>query len=158
MTTLTTRETALLAGAIASCTKSPVEIDYAKFAARFGFKNSNSSKASWHAIKKKLDRVAAEGDADAAEEDQAGKKRKGSEEDVDGEVDEQGAEDIEPVKKKGKKGAKKGKGGAKAKVESEEEINDAGDGEGAEKIWSVSKMTGGKAPKKMKVESEDVDE
>lgn len=61
MTTLTTRETALLAGAIASCTKSPVEIDYAKFAARFGFKNSNSSKASWHAIKKKLDRVAAEG-------------------------------------------------------------------------------------------------
>lgn len=60
--------------------------------------------------------------------------------------------------KKGNKGAKKGKGGAKAKAEGEEEINDAGDGEGAEKVGPVSKMTGGKAPKKIKVESEDVDE
>lgn len=62
------------------------------------------------------------------------------------------------MKKKGKKGAKKGKGGVKAKAEGEEEIDDAGDGEGPERIRSVSKMTGGKAPKKMEVESEDVDE
>lgn len=34
------------------------QIDYEKYAQRFNFKNAASGKASWHALKKKLDKMA----------------------------------------------------------------------------------------------------
>ena len=56
----TARDFELLAGALA-CTKAPVQIDYAKFAERHGYKNQASGKASWVALKKKLDKMATVG-------------------------------------------------------------------------------------------------
>ncbi|EMC94640.1 hypothetical protein BAUCODRAFT_35874 [Baudoinia panamericana UAMH 10762] len=54
----TSRDFELFAGAL-MCAKVPVEIDYKAFAEKFGFKNANSGKASWHTLKKKLDKLAA---------------------------------------------------------------------------------------------------
>jgi len=75
---LTARDLELLA-AVFNCTKAPVEVcspfivldhscnadnnqvDYARYAEKVGLKNAASGKASWHALKKKLDKPAGSG-------------------------------------------------------------------------------------------------
>lgn len=56
----TSRDYDLLARAM-MCVKGEFAIDYDKFANLAGFKNSNSSKASWHSLKKKLDKMSSNG-------------------------------------------------------------------------------------------------
>ncbi|KAK3720136.1 hypothetical protein LTR37_003960 [Vermiconidia calcicola] len=55
-TTFTSHDFELLAGAMKSM-KGELNVDYAKFATRCGLKNANSAKASWHAVKRKLDKM-----------------------------------------------------------------------------------------------------
>ena len=55
---LNEREQRVLISAIVHCTKAPVEIDYPKLATVLGLKDRNSSKATWHGLKKKLEAAA----------------------------------------------------------------------------------------------------
>ncbi|GAB1730081.1 hypothetical protein NU195Hw_g5149t1 [Hortaea werneckii] len=52
----TARDLDLLAAAIQS-TKAPVEIDYKVFAEKAGLGGAPSAKASWHGLKKKMERL-----------------------------------------------------------------------------------------------------
>lgn len=52
----TARDLTLLAGAM-QCTKGEVQIDYKKFAEQCGFKNTDSARASWNGLRKKLDKA-----------------------------------------------------------------------------------------------------
>jgi hypothetical protein len=55
---LNEREQRILISAIVHCTKAPVEIDYPKLATVLGLKDRNSSKATWHNLKKKIEAAA----------------------------------------------------------------------------------------------------
>jgi hypothetical protein len=55
---LNEREQRILICAIVHCTKTPVEIDYPKLATLLGLKDRNSSKSTWHGLKKKLEAAA----------------------------------------------------------------------------------------------------
>jgi Ca2+-binding EF-hand superfamily protein len=57
---LTRRDVEQLAKAF-TCMKGESALDYAKFAAAAGFANANSAKASWHSLKKKIDRAVGAG-------------------------------------------------------------------------------------------------
>lgn len=53
---LTPRDVTILTVAITKCTKEAINIDYAKLADAVGLASANSAKASWHSVKKKVDR------------------------------------------------------------------------------------------------------
>lgn len=55
-TAFTQRELELLSKAF-TCMKGDVAIDYPKFALATGLANPNSAKASWHSLKKKIDKM-----------------------------------------------------------------------------------------------------
>jgi hypothetical protein len=107
------------------------QVDYTKFAEKTGLANANSAKASWHGLKKKLDKAAGvevskgkggakattedarEGDSEGAKPKTKGRKRK-----TPVEV----ADDGEEAKQKTKKHAPAAKKGNKAAAEVKETI------------------------------------
>ncbi|KAI6889629.1 hypothetical protein KC360_g169 [Hortaea werneckii] len=128
----TARDLDLLAAAIQS-TKAPVEIDYKVFAEKAGLGGAPSAKASWHGLKKKMEKlnggggvaVASPSGAPDEKAEKGSKKRKVHEVDEeDGEGD--GKEEISTAKaaKKGRKAQAtntKGKKAAVVKAEAEED-------------------------------------
>ncbi|KAI7286872.1 hypothetical protein KC345_g925 [Hortaea werneckii] len=129
----TARDLDLLAAAIQS-TKAPVEIDYKLFAEKAGLGGAPSAKASWHGLKKKMEKlngggvvaVASPGGTPSEKAEKGSKKRKVDDVEVeDGEGE--GKEEIPPKGKAAKKGRKapatkaKGKKAAVVKAEAEED-------------------------------------
>ncbi|KAI7164205.1 hypothetical protein KC349_g967 [Hortaea werneckii] len=123
----TARDLDLIAAAIQS-TKAPVEIDYKVFAEKAGLGGAPSAKASWHGLKKKMEKlngVASPGGTPNEKAEKGSKKRK-----VDDDDDEGGEGDGKeetPTGKAAKKGRKatatkaKGKKAAVVKAEAEED-------------------------------------
>ncbi|KAI7238462.1 hypothetical protein KC330_g2549 [Hortaea werneckii] len=155
----TARDLDLIAAAIQS-TKAPVEIDYKVFAEKAGLGGAPSAKASWHGLKKKMEKLngaASPCSTPNEKADKGSKKRKVvevQEGEDGGEGD--GKEEI-PIGKAAKKGRKtpvtkaKGKKAAVVKTEADEdehaddgtptpEGKDSGSGEvdGEEKSKEIS--------------------
>ncbi|KAK3655158.1 hypothetical protein LTR56_003579 [Elasticomyces elasticus] len=120
------RDFELLAGAM-NCTKTPIEIDYKKFAEMFEYKNANSSKAVWHGLKKKLEKMSAAGEGASGEtKEKGGVKRKATDDDAEESGDESPVKKTakSPAAKKGRKAPAKGKGTVEADEDGEEEVVD----------------------------------
>ncbi|KAI7352142.1 hypothetical protein KC331_g13277 [Hortaea werneckii] len=133
----TARDLDLIAAAIQS-TKAPVEIDYKVFAEKAGLGGAPSAKASWHGLKKKMEKlngggvaVASSGGTPNEKAEKGSKKRKID--DVDDEGGEGDGKEETPTGKAAKKGRKaaaskaKGKKAAavvKAEVEEDEHVDD----------------------------------
>ncbi|KAI7278546.1 hypothetical protein KC343_g2250 [Hortaea werneckii] len=130
----TARDLDLLAAAIQS-TKTPVEIDYKVFAEKAGLGGAPSAKASWHGLKKKMERLNGGGVAVASpggtpnEKAEKGSKKRKVEDVQEGEDGGEGSDKDETsvTGKAAKKGRKapaakaKGKKAAVVKAEAEEE-------------------------------------
>ncbi|KAK4636218.1 hypothetical protein CLAFUW4_00424 [Fulvia fulva] len=147
-TAFTARDFQLLAKAM-NCMKTELAVDYAKFAELSGLKNANSAKASWHALKKKIDKagegsVSYSGEPDTAGAPPKSKKRKSTANDEGGD-DGEGEEIAAPAKavKKGRK-PKAPSAAAKAKAEAEavDSIEKA-DEENGEDVADVKEEVGG---------------
>ncbi|RMZ14241.1 hypothetical protein D0862_02095 [Hortaea werneckii] len=137
----TARDLDLLAAAIQS-TKAPVEIDYKVFAEKAGLGGAPSAKASWHGLKKKMEKLNGGGVAVASpggtpnEKTEKGSKKRKVDDDGDDEGGEGDGQKGTPMGKAAKKGRKKaavvtkakGKKAAaavvKAEAEEEEEEED----------------------------------
>ncbi|KAI6824612.1 hypothetical protein KC340_g11171 [Hortaea werneckii] len=132
----TARDLDLIAAAIQS-TKAPVEIDYKVFAEKAGLGGAPSAKASWHGLKKKMEKlngggvaVASPGGTPNEKAEKGSKKRKVD--DVDDEGGEGDGKEDTPTGKAAKKGRKaaatkaKGKKAAVVKAEAEEDEQDDG--------------------------------
>ncbi|RMY56784.1 hypothetical protein D0865_03456 [Hortaea werneckii] len=129
----TARDLDLIAAAIQS-TKAPVEIDYKVFAEKAGLGGAPSAKASWHGLKKKMEKLNGGGVAGESLRmgaEKGSKKRKID--DVDDEGGEGDGKEETPTGKAAKKGRKaaaskaKGKKAAavvKAEVEEDEHVDD----------------------------------
>ncbi|KAK3067740.1 hypothetical protein LTR53_015204 [Teratosphaeriaceae sp. CCFEE 6253] len=150
--TFTPRELEHLVMAL-SCTKTALEIDYKAFAEKAGLKNGPSAKASWHGLKKKLEKMRAvgsggDGDADGGNgESKTGGKRKaveGDEGDDDEEAKEPSPEKKKPAAKKTRKAAE-----VKAEVESDADATEEVPEASPVKKTAPAKKTG-KAPAKGK--------
>ncbi|KAI7359438.1 hypothetical protein KC320_g450 [Hortaea werneckii] len=133
----TARDLDLLAAAIQS-TKAPVEIDYKVFAEKAGLGGAPSAKASWHGLKKKMERLNGAGGGGAAvaspggtpiEKAEKGSKKRKVDDVQEGEDGSEGdgKEETSTMGKAAKKGRKapasksKGKKTAAVKAEAEEE-------------------------------------
>ncbi|KAI7221637.1 hypothetical protein KC333_g1567 [Hortaea werneckii] len=127
----TARDLDLIAAAIQS-TKAPVEIDYKVFAEKAGLGGAPSAKASWHGLKKKMEKLSGGGVAVASpggtpneKAEKGSKKRKAD--DADDEGGEEDGKEETPTGKAAKKGRKapvtkaKGKKAAVVKAEADED-------------------------------------
>ncbi|EME49601.1 hypothetical protein DOTSEDRAFT_68399 [Dothistroma septosporum NZE10] len=122
-TAFTARDFQMLAKAM-GCMKGEIAVDYSKFAEVGGYKNANSAKASWHSLKKKLDKASEGTVSFAGEPDTAGvpaspksKKRKSASNDEQGEEDD--TIDTAPLAKSTKKGRKPKASSAAANTKAE---------------------------------------
>ncbi|KAK5729121.1 hypothetical protein LTR15_002262 [Elasticomyces elasticus] len=124
----TPREFECLVGAMNS-SKVPIEIDYPKMAETLGLKNGASAKASWHQLKKKLEKAGKAGgageDASGETKEKGGAKRKATDDDAEGDEESPVKKTAKlPAAKKGRKAPAKGKATAKADEDGEDEVAD----------------------------------
>ncbi|KAI7547849.1 hypothetical protein KC331_g4768 [Hortaea werneckii] len=131
----TARDLDLIAAAIQS-TKTPVEIDYKVFAEKAGLGGAPSAKASWHGLKKKMEKlngVASPGGTPNEKAEKGSKKRKADEVQEGEDGGEGDGKEETPTGKAAKKGRKapvtKAKGKKAAVVQAEAEVDEHVDDE-----------------------------